>query len=80
MLFLYNWLFVDALSSPNLLDTKDFGVKNQKEENVDEKPDVAGGVRAGETGRGVKKDAMGSYVTTAMSPFPESRAKINDRR
>ena len=80
MLFLYNCFFVDAPSAPNFLDTKDFDVKNQKAENVDEKPDVAGGVRAGETSRGVKKDAMGSYVATARIPFPESRAKINDRR
>ena len=80
VLFLYNYFFVDAPSAPNFLDTKDTGVKSQKAENVDEKPDVADVARAGETSRGVKKDAMGFCVTIAMSPFPESMAKINDQR
>ena len=57
MPFLYSWLFVDALGMPNLLDTRDSGVKNQKAENAGEKPVVADAVKAGEIIRAVKKDA-----------------------
>jgi hypothetical protein len=65
---------------PNFPDTKDSDVKNQKAENVGEKPVVADAARAGETSRGAKKDALDSCVTTAMSPFPTSRVKTDDRR
>ena len=68
------------LGAPNFPDTRDSGVKNQKAENVDEKPAVADAAIAGETSRGVKKDALDSYVTTARSPFPGSMVKINNRR